>query len=78
MQSSKPTKTKAEATGLQAILRVEKDPERAERAIRQLFLHTIKHIDLQERTIVDENNRKWFRFGAYDMGAMISEKVKTL
>jgi len=47
-------------------------------ADKKKVIDLIKSIDLQEFLIPDEMNKKYFRFGAYDMAAKITDKVKEM
>jgi hypothetical protein len=42
------------------------------------LLDLIKHIDLDVDIIEEEEFRKWYKFGAYDFGAKISDKIKEM
>lgn len=45
---------------------------------KRIFLDLIKAVPLDESVIESEESRKWFRFGAYDFGAKLSDKIKEL
>lgn len=42
------------------------------------FMELLKTTSLDENAIQDEEYRKWYKFGAYDFGAKLSDRIKEL
>jgi hypothetical protein len=59
----------------EGILRSDKSTKQQ---VKDLFLKTVKEIDLEEKLIVDKSHNKWYLFGAYDFGAKLSDRIKSL
>lgn len=49
-----------------------------EKTKKNELLDILKKIKLDEKVITDEQQRKWYQFGAYDALRIVSEVVKNL
>lgn len=57
---------------------IDKPPAKIDEDTKKLLMDLIKGVNVEELTVDSEEHRKWYRFGAYDFGRMLAEKLKEL